>query len=93
MVMKQKFYLFLSSSSFLIFSLTSFCSFIPTLRLGEALRDILLVLCLLCRLGVGERLLCRLGVGERLLLCREDSERLLLLLCNKIKYLNIKVKH
>ena len=90
---KEQLYLFFSSSSFLNFSLISFCSFIPTLTPGDALSEILLVLCLLCRLGVGEGLLRRLGVGERLFRCREDIERLCLLLCNKIEYLNIKLRY
>ena len=82
-------YLFFSSSSFLNFSIAFLRSVDTTLGLrdlGGGDNEVLLLLCLLCRLGVGDRLLRRLKVGERLLRRRGVPERLLRLV-SKLQYL------
>lgn len=73
-------YLFFSSSSFLNFSAAFFFPFDTTLGLrdlGRGDNEVLLLLCLLYLLGVGDRLLRRLEAGERLLRRRGEPERLL----------------
>lgn len=75
-------YLFLSSSSLFSFSVALLCSADAILGLrdlGKGDKEVLLLLCLRCRLGVGDRFL-RLYDGERLLRRREELERLLRLL-------------